>query len=101
MIKIGILLLFSLCLYASVSDGKAIFAKECASCHVEGKYFAARKKAREWKQLLQADKLEQLHRDKKVTVPYLKTPKFKDDTKDLKALLQKYSKDRGRHNSCY
>lgn len=88
-------------LEASVSKGKETYAKHCASCHVEGKYFAQNKKAKEWKKLLKADDLDRLHLNKNISLPYFKSQAFEDDKTHLKALLQKYSKDRGSHNSCY
>ena len=88
-------------LMASVSKGKEIYAKYCVSCHVKGKYLAQNKKAKEWKKLLKADALDRLHQDKNISLPYFKTQAFEDDKVHLKALLQRYSKDRGSHNSCY
>ena len=88
-------------LHASVSKGKEIFLQECRSCHLEGKYFASHKKAKEWSRLLKEDALNKIHQDKNISLPYLSHEKFLEDKKHLKALLQKYSKDRGKHNSCY
>jgi len=88
-------------LQASVSVGKEIYLKECANCHLEGKYFASNKKAKEWSKLLKTDALNRLHQDKNISLPYLNSNNFLEDKKHLKALLQKYSKDRGKHNSCY
>ncbi len=94
-------ILLTLFVDASISDGKEIFARECATCHIQGKYFAAKKKAKEWKKLLSSDHLKKLHLEHNLSLPYLETPQFNEDRSDLKALLQKYSLDRGRHNSCY
>lgn len=88
-------------LQASVSIGKEVYAKECASCHVEGKYFAENKTAKYWSKILKTDTLDTLHKDKNISLPYFQSKQFQEDKKHLKALLQKYSKDRGKHNSCY
>ena len=88
-------------LHASVSVGKEVYLTECAHCHVEGKYFASNKKAKTWSKLLKTDNLYRLHHDQNISLPYLNSDKYKADKKHLKALLQKYSKDRGKHNSCY
>jgi len=94
-------LFFLINLQASVSLGKEIYAKECASCHVEGKYFAANKKAKAWHKTLNAATLDKVHQDKNISLSYFQSKQFQEDKKHLKSLLQKYSKDRGKHNSCY
>jgi len=88
-------------LNASVSKGKELFAKKCRSCHIEGKYFASSKKANEWAKILKTDSIKQGHLDLNLSLPYLNSQEFQDDKKHFKALFQKYSKDRGKHNSCY
>ena len=95
-------------MYASVSQGKLIYKKECLSCHIEGKYLASTKKAKEWKELLieneKSNKLAQLHFSIKKTDEdwsYFKQKDYLQDSNHLKNLLQKYSSDRGKHNSCY
>ncbi|HIC43493.1 MAG TPA: hypothetical protein EYO73_04120 [Sulfurimonas sp.] len=92
-----LLLLSSLDLIASVS----IYAAQCKTCHVQGKYLAQGKKAKVWKKILKENTLNTLHLDKNISLPYLSSIAFKEDKTHLKALLQKYSKDRGSHNSCY
>ena len=96
-----LLLLSSLDLIASVSKGKIIYAAQCKTCHVQGKYLAQGKKAKVWKKILKENTLNTLHLDKNISLPYLSSIAFKEDKTHLKALLQKYSKDRGSHNSCY
>ena len=88
-------------LHASVSMGKEIYLKECSSCHIEGKYFAGNKKAKNWSKIFKLNTLDILHQDKNISLPYFQDKQFQEDKKHLKALLQKYSKDRGKHNSCY
>jgi len=93
---------------ASVSQGKLIYAKECLSCHINGKYFASTKKAKEWKHLFikkdNKDKLANLHlniEEAKESWSYFNSQDYSHQKKHLKNLLQKYSSDRGKHNSCY
>ena len=90
----------NLSLLASVSMGKRIYKKECSHCHVEAKYFASHKKAKEWKVYFNTDLLKSLHQDKDLSLPYFQSIKIHEDKKHLKALFLKYSKDRGSHNSC-
>lgn len=96
-----LIFLFVTNLTASVTMGKEVFSKECATCHVQGKYFASHKKAKEWSELFKNSELDKLHLERNISVPYLQEKAFFKDIKHLKELLQKYSKDRGSHNSCY
>lgn len=88
---------------ASVSQGKDIYATACQECHLNGKYLASKKSAQEWKILIESDKLSQLHlRDEgaKTFWSYFEGETYQKETKHLKDFLQKYSSDRGKHNSC-
>jgi len=94
--------------FASVSQGKLIYAQQCLSCHIEGKYLANTKKAKEWKLLLtekdSTNKLAQSHlnhKKAKDSWSYFKQKNYLQESKHLKDLLQKYSLDRGKHNSCF
>jgi len=95
-----LLVLINLGLLASVSMGKRIYKKECSYCHMEAKYFASHKKAKEWKVYFNTDLLKNLHQEKNLSLPYFQSIKLQEDKKHLKALFQKYSKDRGSHTSC-
>ena len=93
---------------ASVSQGKNIYSKRCALCHTEGKFLASEKKAKEWKVLFETtgekNRLAALHlkkADTNASLNYFQTQSYQQDIPHLKALMQKYSKDRGSHNSCY
>jgi len=93
---------------ASVSQGKKVFSQRCAPCHIEGKYFASKKKAKQWKILLKfqdkTNPLADFHLDSpeaNASSSYFLSQEYKQNSKHLKDLLQKYSKDRGSHNSCY
>ena len=99
--KLFSLLVLTISLHASVSMGKTIYQQQCFHCHnIEGKYFASHKKAKEWKILLNTDYLKNIHIKNKLALPYFYSLKYEEHKKHLKALLQKYSKDRGSHNSC-
>jgi len=99
--KIILLLsLVFLCTQASVSMGKKVYKKQCAHCHIEAKYMASAKKAKEWKILFNTDEIKKLHRKKNLSLPYFGCAIFQEDKRHLKALFLKYSKDRGSHTSC-
>jgi hypothetical protein len=76
--------------------------------HTEGKYLASERKAKQWKILFDSkgekNKLAELHlkaADKNTSFNYFQTQEYQQDIPHLKAFMQKYSKDRVSHNSCY
>jgi len=106
--RILLTLIFCLQAHASVSQGKLIYSQHCLSCHLEGKYLANTKKAKEWKALLKikekSNKLSHLHlklESAKSSWLYFSHDTYLQDSKHLKDLLQKYSLDRAKHNSCF
>lgn len=105
---ISILALLATGLEASASQGKAIYAKNCLTCHISAKGMASNKSAKAWKDLLlfkegPSNALGQIHLDAdeaKSSWDYFKSDTYQKESKHLKDFLQKYSSDRGRHNSC-
>lgn len=94
-------------LNASASQGKEIYSRTCAQCHLYGKAMASTKSAKEWAALISIgegpDTLAQQHLDTdkaKNSWSYFKSETYLKESRDLKDYLQKYSSDRGRHNSC-
>lgn len=102
------LLLFIFALYvatldASVSQGKEICMKRCLPCHLNAKALAGTNSAKVWQELFRTDELSKLHLKRKeaeASWSYFKRESYQNETRDLKEFLQKYSSDRGRHNSC-
>lgn len=101
------LCLISSGLEASFIQGKKIYSASCTKCHLYGKAMASSKSAQEWKNLLQfkenSNKLAQLHlnaKEAEASWSYFKDKTYKEEARHLKDFLQKYSSDRGRHNSC-
>lgn len=95
-------------LEASASQGKIIYTDNCLSCHISAKGMASSKPAKTWKELLvfkegPSNTLGQAHLDAnkaKVSWDYFESDAYKKESKHLKDFLQKYSSDRGKHNSC-
>jgi len=101
-----VLLLLSIA-EASVSQGKLIYTKECLQCHLNGKALSSHKTAQKWKELFniynKTNELAQTHlntKKAKSSWPYFHNASYQKDSKHLKDFMQKYSSDRGRHNSC-
>lgn len=96
-------------LEASASQGKAIYAKNCLACHISAKGMASSKSAKTWKELLlfaegPSNALSRIHLDTdeaKASWDYFKDDTYQQESKHLKDFFQKYSSDRGKHNSCY
>jgi len=93
---------------ASASKGKEVYKQHCLECHVKGGYLASQRKAKTWKKLflLKDDKntLQTLHlqnQEAKVSWSYFSSQGYLEDSKHLRAFLEKYSKDLGKHNSCH
>ena len=98
---IGMLTASNLC--ASATQGKEIYNMQCLQCHLNGKSLASAKSAKTWKTLIETSTLPQLHlanEEAKASWDYFKTKVYQQDTRHLKDFLQKYSSDRGKHNSC-
>lgn len=105
---ISLLSLFVTGLEASASQGKVLYVKRCLSCHISAKGMSSSKSAKTWKELLvmNGSPLNELarihlHADEAETSwGYFKGSVYKEESRHLKDFLQKYSSDRGRHNSC-
>ncbi len=106
---ISILSLLITGLEASASQGKAIYTKSCLPCHISAKGMASSKSAKNWKELLlfeegPSNALGRIHLDAngaQTSWDYFKGDTYKADSRHLKDFLQKYSSDRGKHNSCF
>jgi hypothetical protein len=106
---LGILSLIISGLEASASQGKAVYTTSCLPCHISAKGMASQKLAKTWKELLLFDKdtsntLAKIHLDSnkaKASWDYFRSEAYRQENRHLKDFLQKYSSDRGRHNSCY
>ncbi len=98
-----IFILFTPFLEASAIQGKDTYKKECLQCHLEGKSFATKNTAKGWQALFKTGALSQLHvnnKAAKASWSYFEGESYQKDIKHLKDFLQKYSSDRGKHNSC-
>jgi hypothetical protein len=106
---VGLFTLIVTGLEASASKGKAIYTKSCLSCHISAKGMASSKPAKTWNELLlfqegSSNTLGQIHLDAnktKASWGYFESDLYRNESKHLKDFLQKYSSDRGKHNSCY
>lgn len=110
--KTYFLIILTVCLLtpmleASVFVGKEIYIKECLHCHLSGKALASHKRAKAWKKLFTLEdgtnKLATIHltlKETKASWIYFGSDTYLKETKHLKDFMQKYSSDRGKHNSC-
>jgi cytochrome c5 len=88
---------------ASATQGKEVYNKICLQCHLSGKSLASQKSAHAWKTLFATETLSQLHLDKEeanASWDYFKAEAYQQEIRHLKDFMQKYSSDRGKHNSC-
>lgn len=88
---------------ASVSQGKEIYLKRCLPCHLKGKALAGTNSAKVWQELFKTEELSQRHLTRKeaeASWSYFEGESYQNEARDLREFLQKYSSDRGQHNSC-
>lgn len=101
-----LILLFITNMAASITMGKEHYSKECKQCHLSLKSVASSKQSKLWKELLSKEgyALAQVHLNNEEANPswiYFKSSEYKQQSKDLKDVLIKYSADKSKHTSCH